>query len=795
MSIYFYGCKPSKIDNSETREIMSILQLISQAKAYIIFRVERLIQRLNQSLLRESRIKLIDCNNDDVSSNTKDQMRGTSRRVGHKAVESYDTEPFSNVALDESRYVTILDSTAASPNMELAHSSLPYYIDDTDITTPEIVNKAFIFLSFLLFSMFLGIVLYLLLYLFKKNLTVMKTKLNEEGKKRLKYRLRGKLHYSPLRPLDVNTLDQSDVIKSHRRRRDKPGSALLVLGAENVYPGEAGFLDEIYDTNCDYSLLDISNPKDTRFSTPSNMITVTTLERVDSVPIQIFEQKESLSSPSPSTYVPTGFISNTSGKSMQDTPILKTTKSSFNNDEPKIVSEDSTLVEKHCENKIIERLLGLPKLSIPKDWDNAKLSSKEATVGQNNKLVRTGRTPNLYKDGQKKYSFNNLDTGSKIDLLFKTGDKFSNNEKITNFCNLETAQKHELDNNIIKILVNKDTDPYTYFKIEQSFENEETTKMLESLEILAFQYGENPQDVDKLVRFELSNLCFTSFKTEKDDTIWKLRYILSTNYDGDDESIAGVILIYKRLIKEYLENLIGLLQYKSGILVIELLRDYLSFADNNLIDLRTYNRCLGAMINALTVHPLHVDSLSTSVFVITCALDVSSAPKTFRYIFKEVLGKESSHLVCICAAVASLKYYFCFNKAKIISELTKFPNQNKINTCAYQLVKCLFTNIKAIVERWKLEEAGSSQRVGNTGRNRRSTLTSELVQLYLVVVKIFLENEEIPSFIQYDLLTTFISRIYSHVVQVLCEDRITLEPPILKELQPSLSGQRLSDNL
>lgn len=774
---------------------MSILQLISQAKAYIIFRVEHLIRRLNKSLLRESRIKLIDCNNDDVSSNTKNQMRGTSRRVGHEAEESYDNEPFLNVALDGTRYVTILDSTTASTNIELAHSSLPYYIDDTDITTPEIVNKALIFLSFLLFSMFLGIVLHLLLCLYKKNLAVMKTKLSEEGKKRKKYRLRGKLDYSPLKPLDINTLDRVDVLKSHRRTRNKPGNALLVFGAENVYPGEAGFLDEIYETNCDYSLLDISNPKDTRLSTPSNIITVSTLERIDSVPIRIFEQKESLNSPLPSTYVPTGFTSNASDKLQHDTPVSKPAKSSSNNDEPKIVSEDSTLVEKHYENKIIERLLGLPKLSTPEDCVDAELSTKKVFASQNNRLIHTDRTPDLYEGSPEKYSSDNLDTASKIDLSFRTSDKFPIIEKITNFCNLKTAQKYELDNNIIRILVNKDTDPYTYFKVEQSFENEETTKMLESLEILAFQYGENPQDVDKLVRFELSNLCFTSFETEKDDTIWKLRYILSTNYDGDDENIAGVIMIYKRIIKEYLDNLIGLLQYKSGILVIELLRDYLSFADNNLIDIRTYNSCLGAMINALTVHPLHVDSLSTSVFVIVCALDVSSAPKTFRYIFKEVLGKESSQLVCIYAAVASLKYYFCFNKAKIISELTTFPNQNKINTCAYQLVKCLFTNIKAIVERWKLKEEGSSQRMGDTGRNRRSTLTSELVQLYLVIVKIFLENEEIPSFIQYDLLTTFISRIYSQAVQVLCEDRITLEPPILKELQPPLSGQRLSDNL
>ncbi|CCE85824.1 Piso0_005459 [Millerozyma farinosa CBS 7064] len=773
---------------------MSILQLIIQAKAYIIFQVEYLIQHLNKSLLRESRIKLIDCNNNDVSSNTKNQIRDSSRGVSYELVESYANDLFSNVALDESRYVTMFHSTSPSPNIELGHSSFPYYIDDTDIATPEIVNKALIFLSFLLFSMFLGILLYLFLYLFKKNLTIVKTKLSEEGKRKRKYRSRAKLDYSPLKSLDVNTLDRSDLIKPHRRRREKPGSALSILGAENVYPGEVGFLDEIYETNCDSSLLDISNPKETKLSTPSNIVSVSTLERVDSVPIQIFEQKESLSSPSPSTYEPIGFTSNAAEGPQHDTPILKPTKSFTNNDEPKIVSENSTLVEKLCENKIIEKLSGSSKSSISEDHVNAKLSIKEETAGQKGKLIHTERSPNSYKGNPEKYSSKHLDTSPKIDSEFGKSDKFPTNEKIMNFCNLKSAQKYELDNSINKILVNKDNDPYTYFETSQSFANEENTKMLESLEILAFQYGENPQDVDKLVRFELSNLCFSPFKIEKDDTIWKLRYILSTNYDGNDENITGVIEVYKRFIKEYLDNLIGLLKFKSGISVIELLRDYLSFADNNMIDLKTYNRCLGAMIDALTIHPLHVDSLSTSVFVIICALDVSSAPKTFKYIFKEVLGKESSHLGCICVAVASLKYYFCFNKAEIISELTTFPNQNKINTCAYQLVKCIFTNSKAIVERWKLKKEESSGRMVNTEKNRRGTLPSEFVQLYLVVVKIFLESEEIPSFIQYDLLTTFISRIYSQVVQVLCEGSITLEPPILKELQPSLGSQHLSDD-
>lgn len=781
---------------TETRKNMSLFQLISQAKIFIYW-VEHLIQRLNRSLLRESRIKLIDCNDNDASLNTKKQIRGTSRGIGHRDAESCDSEPFSNVALERSRYVTNLVSTPASPNIDHAHTSLPYYVDETDIVTPEIVNKALIFFSFLLFSVFVGTILYLFLFLFKKNLTIIKTKLNEEGKRRKKYRQGRKLNFSPLQPLDINTLDRPDVIKSHRRRRDKTGNALLAFDAENVYLGEAGILDEIFETNCDYSLLDISNPKDTRLSTPSNIITVSTLERVDSVPIQIFEQKESPCSPSSSTYITTGLKSNASDRSHENTRILKPTKSSSNNNEPKIVSEDSTLVEKYYENKVSEKLSCLPKLSINEDRVSAELSTKEANVGQKNKLIHTEQTPCLYKGSPEKYLFNNLELGSKPDLLLNTSGRYPINPinaKIANFCDLSYVQKCKLDDNIIRILVNKNTDPYKYFKVVQSFENEETTKMLESLEILAFQYGESPQDVDKLVRFELSNLCFSSFKTEKDDTIWKLKYILSTNYDGDDKNISGVIAIYKRLIKEYLDDLIGLLQYKSGIMVIELLRDYLSFAENELMDLRTYNRCLGAMINALTIHPLHAHSLSTSVFVIICALDVSTAPKTFKYIFQESLGKKPSHLACICTVVASLKYYFCFNKAKIISELTTFPNHNKINTCAYQLVKCIFTNVKAIVEGWKLKEGGLPQRTGNAGRKRWSILTNELVQVYLVVVNIFLETEEIPSFIQYDLLTTFISRIYSEVVQLLCEDKIILEPPILKELQPSISGERLGDN-
>ena len=140
-------------------------------------------------------------------------------------------------------------------------------------------------------------------------------------------------------------------------------------------------------------------------------------------------------------------------------------------------------------------------------------------------------------------------------------------------------------------------------------------------------------------------------------------------------------------------------------------------------------------------------------------------------------------------ALKCLKYYICFNKSSIIDELTANPMENKVKCCGYQLVRLLLSNILKIIcisQRSNIPKLVTSDlKYSNSESTNTSTdpLILELIDTYLVIVEIFLNNDKIPSAIQYELLSSFITKIYTQIKPFVENDLRTLDPPILKELQ------------
>lgn len=140
-------------------------------------------------------------------------------------------------------------------------------------------------------------------------------------------------------------------------------------------------------------------------------------------------------------------------------------------------------------------------------------------------------------------------------------------------------------------------------------------------------------------------------------------------------------------------------------------------------------------------------------------------------------------------ALKCLKYYICFNKLSIIDELTANPMENKVKCCGYQLVNLLLSNTLKIIRISRRSNIPKNMTTNPKNTNSPTINTSidplilELIDTYLVIVEIFLNNDKIPSAIQYELLSSFITKIYTQIKPFVESDSRTLDPPILKELQ------------
>ncbi|CUM45987.1 uncharacterized protein AC631_01122 [Debaryomyces fabryi] len=360
----------------------------------------------------------------------------------------------------------------------------------------------------------------------------------------------------------------------------------------------------------------------------------------------------------------------------------------------------------------------------------------------------------------------------------------------TKYSPLYSAPKFELSRTTIPLVSNKEHNPSIFFDLYHYLGFLDIDDRLKSLDILSHEYNNDHQLVIQLIELEILNLCSTSNEFEMQDTVKKLQYIITREYDGDNPNISKIIEIYSNSLKRHIHELTALLKTPFAEIIVVLLCDYLSFAEDNKIDIETYNHCLGTIIESTVYNKEFYRSISNSACIVVCALDCTMLPHTlfviFDHIFMEEKHKQPEKQI---TALRCLKYYICFNKLSIIEELTTNPMENKFNCCGYQLINLLLSSIPKIIRisskssiPYKLIPNQKHRNLPSSNENI-DPLILELIDTYLAIVEIFLNNDKIPSAIQYELLSSFITKIYTQIKPIVECDRRTLDPPILKELQ------------
>ncbi|CUM56639.1 unnamed protein product [Debaryomyces tyrocola] len=359
----------------------------------------------------------------------------------------------------------------------------------------------------------------------------------------------------------------------------------------------------------------------------------------------------------------------------------------------------------------------------------------------------------------------------------------------TKYSPLYNVPKFVLSQTTVPLISNENLDPSVFFDLYDYLSLLDISDRQESLRILSDKYHNNSQQVMKLIEFEILNLCSTSNEFEIQDIVKTLQYIISSEYDGDNPNISKIIQMYNNSLKRHIHDLLALLRTPFAEKIVVLLCDYLSFADNNKVDIETYNNCLETIIESTEFNKEAYKTISNSACIMVCALDFTMLPYTFFVIFDHIFMDEKYKPSKQITALKCLKYYICFNKLSIIDELTANPMENKVKCCGYQLVNLLLSNILKIIcisRRSNIpKKVTSSPKYSNSASTNTNIdpLILELIDTYLVIVEIFLNNDKIPSAIQYELLSSFITKIYTQIKPFVENDLRTLDPPILKELQ------------
>lgn len=359
----------------------------------------------------------------------------------------------------------------------------------------------------------------------------------------------------------------------------------------------------------------------------------------------------------------------------------------------------------------------------------------------------------------------------------------------TKYSPLYNAPKFVLSQTTVPLVSNEELDPSIFFDLYDYLSLLDINDRLESLKILSREYENDSQQVMHLIELEILNLCSTSNEFEIQDIVKTLHYIISSEYDGNNPNVSKVIQIYNNSLKRHIHDLLALLRTPFAEKIVVLLCDYLSFADNNKVDIKTYNNCLETIIESTEFNKEAYKTISNSACIMVCALDFTMLPYTFFIIFDHVFMEEKYKPSKQITALKCLKYYICFNKLSIIDELTANPMENKVKCCGYQLVNLLLSNILKIIRIFRRSNIPKKMTPNPKNSNSPSINTSidplilELIDTYLVIVEIFLNNDKIPSAIQYELLSSFITKIYTQIKPFVESDSRTLDPPILKELQ------------
>lgn len=216
-----------------------------------------------------------------------------------------------------------------------------------------------------------------------------------------------------------------------------------------------------------------------------------------------------------------------------------------------------------------------------------------------------------------------------------TGDTLQN--RVVNRANSPLAvtkcKKHELDPRLKAILVsNKEFDPVDFFDLngvnDVNFTDFDITNYLKS------QFNK-----------DLMNLTH--------EFVDLLRFLICNEYEGEKAGLFDYINEIKSNLVLFINNIRNL---DCSINIVYLIRDIITYAEDEAIDLQTVNLFINTIFDALDIIPLSVVSLS--VCVVLCSLNLTDFTDVFLHHFPS-----RSEVMLQC-----LKYYVCFNQVDSVDQ-------------------------------------------------------------------------------------------------------------------------------
>lgn len=310
---------------------------------------------------------------------------------------------------------------------------------------------------------------------------------------------------------------------------------------------------------------------------------------------------------------------------------------------------------------------------------------------------------------------------------------------------------------------------------------------LDDLEILLKDYAASESLGKLIIQLEILQLFNTDSRSN--ELIHKIRFLLSTDFRPHNTLMIEIVQIYRLCLEQYLLKLIELiseerLEFSQSLLL--LIRDFLTYKNPLKISLHDFKEYLRGLLNHVNNNEALNDSLSSCITSAIISIDYELLSQTFFGLFNDIFSTKSNINQQIIF-MKGIKYYICFNRSLIISELAENPNANKIKTSGYLLIQLFAKNIDNGIESARRE---SNKKRFNARKNKcaivKNPLMLEIVELYLVFIEIILNDDKVPTPIQYEMLTNFLSPIYSKLKNALEYTNYCLEPPILKELQVNI---------
>lgn len=298
-------------------------------------------------------------------------------------------------------------------------------------------------------------------------------------------------------------------------------------------------------------------------------------------------------------------------------------------------------------------------------------------------------------------------------------------------------------------------------------------------ELLNLKKKEKLRNIDKefsIFFYKLVNEKFKIFLVQK------IRYCLFLKNIQEKGTINVVVDRYIKLFEENILNFLIFLvktQNKLSNNIIFLIKDYLCFSNKKQIEKTKLKICVESLLKIVD------DVEETNILVNKCLcvivtnLDNSMLLHYFFSSFNDILKITKLNTRKIKIVFDCIKYYIIFKKNFLIKELVHDPTRNKLMCCGSQILRDLTKYLKKIDFVLKNIENKSihygTQKFLNKNMSRFPE--SELIDVYLVIIEVFLNNDKISPSVQYELLVNYILNIYNHIVSIIKYETKVLNLP------------------